>query len=489
MQSSRRTRAALFPSPEAANKRAFATVGNGSRFVYGQECCIGRQAALSEIRLRNAACFKQSFPASGTLWGNYERAIYGRQRRLNKIDGRRVRWTVVTDSIKAIFLSYASQDADIAHRLCTALRAAGIEVWFDQSEIRGGDAWDASIRRQIKTCTLFMPLISANTRARTEGYFRLEWKLAVDRSHLMAAERPFLIPVVIDDSGNADTTVPDRFREVQWTRLPGGVPTTAFVERVFHLLAIDSHATKEHSAISVDGATVPSSPQRRGKIGSTQRFSLAAAAIMLLLIGVGWSLRKRDTAPAPIVAYSAEDLRATFAVLPLQVAENDSKAGEVANATLDGEYKSLEERPEAAEELKLAPRRDVKQALAQYASPRDLARFLKVRFLIRGNVARMPSGYNVTLSALDGESERVLGAASLSIPAGALTPSSHEEIDEAFRSVLYPCIESEVARAREKPDATLDVRDLTFRAESDWLRKRMSGDEKGAYMEAQELLK
>jgi hypothetical protein len=42
----------------------------------------------------------------------------------------------------AVFLSYASQDAWAAQRIYEALRAAGIEVWFDQSELRGGDAWD-----------------------------------------------------------------------------------------------------------------------------------------------------------------------------------------------------------------------------------------------------------------------------------------------------------------------------------------------------------
>ncbi|TMI00246.1 MAG: toll/interleukin-1 receptor domain-containing protein, partial [Betaproteobacteria bacterium] len=85
---------------------------------------------------------------------------------------------------KAVFMSYASQDAEVARRLCEALRAVGLDVWFDQSELRGGDVWDASIRRQIKECALFVPVISANTQAREEGYFRLEWKLAVDRSHL-----------------------------------------------------------------------------------------------------------------------------------------------------------------------------------------------------------------------------------------------------------------------------------------------------------------
>ena len=75
----------------------------------------------------------------------------------------------MTDTPKAVFLSYASQDAEPARRICEALRAGGIEVWFDQSELRGGDAWDSSIRRQIKMCALFIPIISRNTHSREEG--------------------------------------------------------------------------------------------------------------------------------------------------------------------------------------------------------------------------------------------------------------------------------------------------------------------------------
>jgi hypothetical protein len=63
----------------------------------------------------------------------------------------------------AVFISYASQDAEAAGRICEALQAAGIEVWFDQRELRGGDAWDQSIRKQVKDCALFVPLISANS--------------------------------------------------------------------------------------------------------------------------------------------------------------------------------------------------------------------------------------------------------------------------------------------------------------------------------------
>jgi len=142
----------------------------------------------------------------------------------------------VVESTRAVFVSYASQDADAAIRICTALRAADIEVWFDQSELRGGEAWDASIRRQVKSCRLFLPVISANTQAREEGYFRREWNLAVSRTLGMADDAAFVIPVVIDSTRDTEARVPEKFREVQWTRAPAGETPAAFVERVRALL-------------------------------------------------------------------------------------------------------------------------------------------------------------------------------------------------------------------------------------------------------------
>src|ERR1700676_5619809 len=97
----------------------------------------------------------------------------------------------------AVFLSYASQDAAAAQRICAALRSAGVEVWFDQSELRGGDAWDRQIRRHIHDCALFVPIISSTTQSRLEGYFRREWELAVERTHDMAEGTPLLVHVVI----------------------------------------------------------------------------------------------------------------------------------------------------------------------------------------------------------------------------------------------------------------------------------------------------
>ncbi len=137
---------------------------------------------------------------------------------------------------RAVFLSYASQDAAAARGICQALRSAGIEVWLDQSELRGGDAWDQTIRRQIRDCALFVPIISANTALRSEGYFRLEWALADERTHMMSRNKTFIVPVCVDATAEAGADVPDSFLRVQWTRLPAGETPPAFAERVRSLL-------------------------------------------------------------------------------------------------------------------------------------------------------------------------------------------------------------------------------------------------------------
>ena len=227
----------------------------------------------------------------------------------------------MTESSHAVFLSYASQDAQAAQKICVALRAAGIEVWFDQSELRGGDAWDHSIRRQIKNCALFIPVISGNTHARDEGYFRLEWKLAVDRSDLMSGNRPFLLPVVIDETRDDDEQVPDRFREVQWTRLPGGETQPGFVERVARLLVpADAASPTRHDA---SGARSTGGPRRVLARTSWSRRGLpVAAAAAILGAVIYWVMDKPwiSKAPAPSPTVAVKVVSPAFAPPPHSIA-------------------------------------------------------------------------------------------------------------------------------------------------------------------------
>jgi TolB-like protein len=186
----------------------------------------------------------------------------------------------MTESNKAVFLSYASQDAEPAARICASLRAAGIEVWFDQSELRGGDVWDQAIHHQIRDCALFVPVISAHTQARLEGYFRREWKLAVARTHDMADEKRFIVPVVIDGTKEQDASVPELFRTVQWTHLPGGDTPPAFCARIAGLLGSPELPTHPLPTPKAAAGTVTRPTSHRWMIG--------AALGALIVAVIGW---------------------------------------------------------------------------------------------------------------------------------------------------------------------------------------------------------
>ena len=140
-----------------------------------------------------------------------------------------------------VFLSYASEDRKAARCLGDSLPAYGLEVWYDESELGGGDAWDQKIRKQIRDCDYFMALISAQTEARHEGYFRREWRFAVERTLDMADDHMFLLPIAIDDTDQARARVPEKFLAVQWLRVPGGEPTPG-LETLCRRLALGDSA-------------------------------------------------------------------------------------------------------------------------------------------------------------------------------------------------------------------------------------------------------
>lgn len=141
-----------------------------------------------------------------------------------------------------IFISYASADRAQARLLGETFAQAGLDVWFDEEELAGGEAWDAKIRQQIRTCTYFVPIISATTEARREGYFRREWRLAVERTLDLADDVTFLVPIVIDETPEYKARVPEKFTTVQWLRCPGGQATPQLTALARRLAAGEARA-------------------------------------------------------------------------------------------------------------------------------------------------------------------------------------------------------------------------------------------------------
>jgi tetratricopeptide (TPR) repeat protein len=395
-----------------------------------------------------------------------------------------------------VFLSYASEDANAAQRICAALREGGVEVWFDRSELRGGDVWDATIRRQIKSCALFIPVISENSHVRSEGYFRLEWKLAIDRSHLMSTNRAFLLPVVIDDTRNDDDRIPERFREVQWISLPQGDTPASFTDQVKRLLAQPS-TTRPITAVQptavqrpVEIPAAPASPAN-GLHDLAPKRSPTATLIALAIVGVvvlggaAWVATRFTSHRTVLVPYSLEDRRMTFAVLPFSAPADDSHAQQIAKATAETVTANLEAMPLWAH---VAPRRSVQDAAGRLADAAALSKELNVHFLIRGTVANASTGDTVHLALLDGTTERVLATSELSVPPDATVPRWSGYISDAAWHLTYAGLESEVKAASAQPLDALDVRDLSFRAYVRWHEQRGAVAKQG-YTAASDLLK
>lgn len=135
-----------------------------------------------------------------------------------------------------IFISYAKEDVGAVERLHASLGDLGLDVWFDKDRLEAGDQYDQKIKRNIKACSLFVPIISATTQRRLEGYFRREWKLAEERSWAIADTVPFILPVVIDDTPTYDSVVPEAFQKAQWTSLPQGASNPEFEMRLVRLV-------------------------------------------------------------------------------------------------------------------------------------------------------------------------------------------------------------------------------------------------------------
>ena len=180
-----------------------------------------------------------------------------------------------------------------------------------------------------RDCALFLPIISVTTQERDEGYFRREWRQAVDRTHDMAGRATFLIPVVIDDTNEREAEVPDEFRSVQWTRLQNGETPTAFVERVRGLLQSKGARIDSTRQISMPSAApVPVAPPREPSASApivpkapVKLSPALLAAIVVAALAVGYiGLSQFKSRQPAVVATVTSPLSAPTAVAEKSVA-------------------------------------------------------------------------------------------------------------------------------------------------------------------------
>jgi hypothetical protein len=120
-----------------------------------------------------------------------------------------------------VFLSYVRENSSQAERLAADLRAAGVDVWIDRSNLTPGERWRDGIRSAIRAGNLFVACFSREYAARERSHMNEELTLAIEELRLRPTHRAWFIPVLLDDSYVPDRRIStnESLRDLQWVNL------------------------------------------------------------------------------------------------------------------------------------------------------------------------------------------------------------------------------------------------------------------------------
>jgi len=104
---------------------------------------------------------------------------------------------------KQIFISYAKEDFDIAHRLYKDLKKDGFIPWIDKEDLIPGQNWKVVISDAIAKSSYFIAIISLNSISK-KGYVQKELKIALDIVDEFPSSEIFIIPVRIENCTPSD---------------------------------------------------------------------------------------------------------------------------------------------------------------------------------------------------------------------------------------------------------------------------------------------
>src|SRR6266542_4957876 len=90
-----------------------------------------------------------------------------------------------------LFISYSRKDIGFVRKLAVDLEKAGYDVWWDVSDLRGGDDWVRVIPAAIASSDYFAVLLSPNSAIS-------EW---VEKEYTQALSlRKKIIPIMLEQS-------------------------------------------------------------------------------------------------------------------------------------------------------------------------------------------------------------------------------------------------------------------------------------------------
>lgn len=103
-----------------------------------------------------------------------------------------------------VFLSYTAKDSEWVRRLANALLEQGLNVWYDEIEIKPGDVWRDQTEKGLRASTYVVMIITPEAA-------HSNWQ-AAELGAALALQKP-LIPIVAEDVPSKDIPGPIKLRK------------------------------------------------------------------------------------------------------------------------------------------------------------------------------------------------------------------------------------------------------------------------------------
>ncbi len=113
-----------------------------------------------------------------------------------------------------VFISYAREDADMANRVYSDLKAHGVEPWLDTVDLLPGARWKTAVAGAVRECRYFLALMSSSS-VNKRGYVQKELRHALDVLDELPQTEIFLIPVRLDECRPSH----ERLADLNWVDL------------------------------------------------------------------------------------------------------------------------------------------------------------------------------------------------------------------------------------------------------------------------------
>jgi TolB-like protein/tetratricopeptide (TPR) repeat protein len=285
---------------------------------------------------------------------------------------------VVVQGAKAssphVFISYASQDAAVAERLCATLEPAGFPCWIAPRDVEAGALYADAIVRAINEAKAVVLVLSAN--AIGSDHVAREVERAASKHKLIIAFRI--------DSGTLNPGLEYFLSNSQWIDVPAiGMPAA---------LVKLAQAAGRGSGQTVAAVHAPSA-KPLDRTGERTKLIVAAAVVISVCMAVAlgvrfWSQSHKAGSPGAAVAIADKSI----AVLPfVDMSEKHDQ-----EYFSDGLSEELIDMLTKVPELRVPARTSSFYFKGKQATIADIAKALGVAHILEGSVRKSANTLRVT---------------------------------------------------------------------------------------------